>query len=132
MYCSWVGMYCSWVGMYCSWVGRCVMFMGRCVLFMGRCVLFMGGCVLFMGRCVLFVGRYVLQCCSSDTYIANLLLLQYENVRIHGLRMYTRTSLHVDSVRVLCSETCLVCTSKGTHNQYLLSEVLTIRVGLCT
>ena len=30
------------------------------------------------------------------------------------------------------SETCLLRTSKGTQNQYLLSEVLTIRVGLCT
>ena len=30
------------------------------------------------------------------------------------------------------SGTCLVRTLKGTHNQYLLSEVLTIRVGLCT
>ena len=29
------------------------------------------------------------------------------------------------------SETYLVRTSKGTQNQYLLSEVLTIRVGLC-
>ena len=30
------------------------------------------------------------------------------------------------------SEAYLIRTSKGTQNQYLLSEVLTIRVGLCT
>ena len=30
------------------------------------------------------------------------------------------------------SESYLVCTWKGTQNQYLLSEVLIIRVGLCT
>ena len=29
------------------------------------------------------------------------------------------------------SEHCLVCTSKGRQNQYLLSETLTVRVGLC-
>ena len=28
------------------------------------------------------------------------------------------------------NETCSVCTSEGTRNQYLLPEVLTIRVGL--
>ena len=30
------------------------------------------------------------------------------------------------------SETCSVHTSKGTQNQYILSEVFAIRVGLCT
>ena len=30
------------------------------------------------------------------------------------------------------SAALVVCTSKGILNQYLLSEVLTIRVGLCT
>ena len=35
-------------------------------------------------------------------------------------------------VHIMDSEICLVCTLKDTQNQYLLSEVTTFRVGLCT
>ena len=54
------------------------------------------------------------------------------------VRMYLSTELglvpmvEVWYVRMHFSVTCLIHTSKGTQNQYLLSEVLNITVGLCT
>ena len=48
--------------------------------------------------------------------------LQYAHTCV---RMYAHIHMHTQW-------TCLVHTLKQTQNRYLLSEVLTIRVGLCT
>ena len=48
------------------------------------------------------------------------------------MQAYISSYSHISSPN-LCSRTCLGSTYfKGTQNQYLSSEVLAIRVGLCT
>ena len=44
----------------------------------------------------------------------------------------TNNGIIIYTTMLICSGTCLVHALKETQNQYLFSEVLTIRVGLCT